>query len=308
MNFANIPLIRMPDVVGSLAQGYQAGLLPEMEKREQQKEVRAENADARAAEAAKLANAFKQMQMRYYPEIQNQIIAKQRLETDPQAKAKYAQDLINAFGGAAGQGGSFVTDDMKKQIIANVLGVKPVSQEQLAINKESRKLGREQEDEATSMKSTAREIKSLTDILDKPEFSTGWTSGLASSLGLGSQYAGAFNDIATSLQGKLARDLSERGSQLALKLAALGKPSMWSSKDYNKGIANQMRDLLKEAFIDLNNRHIRDTGHPLPDSLDDVLNAKKPENASQNQEENSRIMVNGKEFVVRNGKVYQKKG
>lgn len=70
MNFANIPLIRMPDVVGSLAQGYQAGLLPEMEKREQQKEIRAENADARAAEAAKLANAFKQMQMQQYPEQQ----------------------------------------------------------------------------------------------------------------------------------------------------------------------------------------------------------------------------------------------
>ena len=54
MNFANIPLVRMPDVVGGLAQGYQAGLLPEMEKREQQKETRAENADARAAEAAKV--------------------------------------------------------------------------------------------------------------------------------------------------------------------------------------------------------------------------------------------------------------
>lgn len=71
MNFANIPLVRMPDVVGSLAQGYQAGLLPEMEKREQQKEIRAENADARAAEAEKLANAFKQMQMQAMPQEQS---------------------------------------------------------------------------------------------------------------------------------------------------------------------------------------------------------------------------------------------
>lgn len=125
---------------------------------------------------------------------------------------------------------------------------------------------------APHLLATAQDVAGIQELVSGDKSPTGIIKGTLNKIGLGSKEMGEFNEKALRLQADLARMISSRGGAVAAGLAATGKPSAWSSKDYNIGITKSMQERIEREFKQLSDEYRQKTGgKELPYTLDDVF-------------------------------------
>lgn len=124
----------------------------------------------------------------------------------------------------------------------------------------------ELEEQAKHFSSTYNDVEGIDQYLQTGE-GTGFFPSIMNSINAGGEGLGGFNEKATRLQADLARLISSRGGSEAAKIAAKGKPSSWSSTEYNKGITKSYKERLRNEFNTANDEYKKITGQNLPYQL-----------------------------------------
>jgi hypothetical protein len=140
----------------------------------------------------------------------------------------------------------------------------PAEKEQ---SKSDIKKSQQLEDTADSLMDYAYNNEKISDILERNKNATGNIPALRNFLNLAGEDAGEFNNLAIPMQGKLAKDLSNRGGAVVAKLAAGGKYNLAKDHAYNTGIRKSTTNDIINTYDLLNERYKRLTGKELPQKL-----------------------------------------